>query len=256
MATRPKKVGKRRKPARRAADKLTVRQLRFIDCYLEEPNASKAALRAGYAAGRVDVTGTEQLQHPADSRVVDPLARLFDPAFTATTWPYEFSQTDPEIPGSLHPKQSRRSRRRKAQMALLGQPGREDDARRCRSRISVARPASHLIQALAAAAHVWASALSWELWEKILLPELLTWIPRDRLIRSSAAARTRPIARSSFAPTTAVSLASPARRRSRAPTSTSRRAFTWSGSTRSIPNRCGTKCSRGSCVTAAERSQR
>ena len=41
----------------------------------------------------------------ADSRVTDPLARLFDPSFTATTWPYEFSQTDPEIPGSLHPKQ-------------------------------------------------------------------------------------------------------------------------------------------------------
>lgn len=28
----------------------------------------------------------------------------------------------------------------------------------------------------------WASALSWDLWEKILLPELLTWIPMDRLL--------------------------------------------------------------------------
>ena len=29
---------------------------------------------------------------------------------------------------------------------------------------------------------VWASALTWELWEQILLPELLTWIPADRII--------------------------------------------------------------------------
>ncbi len=29
---------------------------------------------------------------------------------------------------------------------------------------------------------IWASALTWELWEKILLPELLTWIPRGRII--------------------------------------------------------------------------
>lgn len=28
----------------------------------------------------------------------------------------------------------------------------------------------------------WASALTWELWENILLPELLTWIPADRII--------------------------------------------------------------------------
>jgi phage terminase large subunit-like protein len=28
----------------------------------------------------------------------------------------------------------------------------------------------------------WASALTWELWEKILLPELLTWIPPWRII--------------------------------------------------------------------------
>lgn len=43
---------------------MTVRQLRFIDYYLEEPNASKAALRAGYSAGRADVTGAEMLAHP------------------------------------------------------------------------------------------------------------------------------------------------------------------------------------------------
>lgn len=30
----------------------------------------------------------------------------------------------------------------------------------------------------------WASALSWELWENILLPELLTWIPRGRILRA------------------------------------------------------------------------
>jgi len=29
---------------------------------------------------------------------------------------------------------------------------------------------------------IWASALSWDLWERILLPELLTWIPPGRLL--------------------------------------------------------------------------
>jgi phage terminase large subunit-like protein len=121
----------------------------------------------------------------ADSRVVDPLARLFDPEFTATTWPYEYSQTDPEIPGSLHPKQVEALRADAINKWLFwgNQVGKTTEG------------AVELVSACLGRHPVynklwpppltcWASALSWDLWEKILLPELLTWIPRDRLIKA------------------------------------------------------------------------
>lgn len=30
--------------------------------------------------------------------------------------------------------------------------------------------------------HLWASALTWDMWETVLLPELLTWLPPDRIL--------------------------------------------------------------------------
>jgi hypothetical protein len=45
----------------------------------------------------------------AGAQVVDPLKRLFDPAFTETLWEYEFSRVSPEIPGSCTRSSSRRS---------------------------------------------------------------------------------------------------------------------------------------------------
>ncbi|MDP9201166.1 MAG: terminase family protein [Gemmatimonadota bacterium] len=121
----------------------------------------------------------------SDSRVVDPLARLFDPEFTATTWPYEYSHTDPEIPGSLHPKQTTALHvDAKHKWLFWGN--------------QVGKTTSGAVELVAACLGrhpvynklwqppltCWASALSWELWEKILLPELLTWIPRDRLVKA------------------------------------------------------------------------
>lgn len=124
----------------------------------------------------------------ADSRVVDPLARLMDPDFTATTWPYEYSSTDPEIPGSLHAKQAEAFWASALHKWLFwgNQVGKTTEG------------AIELVSACLGRHPVynelwqppltcWASALSWELWEKILLPELLTWIPRDRLIKAPEA---------------------------------------------------------------------
>lgn len=40
------------------------RRMRFIDAFLEEPNATKAALKAGFAAPSAHVTGGRLLRHP------------------------------------------------------------------------------------------------------------------------------------------------------------------------------------------------
>jgi len=121
----------------------------------------------------------------SDSRIVDPIARLFDPDFTATTWPYEYSHTDPEIPGSLHPKQLQALHvDAKHKWYFWGnQTGKTTGGA---VEIVAASLGRHPIynKIWQPALTCWASALSWELWEKILLPELLTWIPRDRLIKA------------------------------------------------------------------------
>lgn len=124
----------------------------------------------------------------ADSRVLDPLARLFDPEFTATTWPYEYSQTDPEIPGSFHKKQLESiAADAKHKFLFWGnQTGKTTDGAVEIVSASLGRhPVYNRIWQPPLTS--WASALSWELWEKILLPELLTWIPRDRLIKAPSA---------------------------------------------------------------------
>jgi phage terminase large subunit-like protein len=114
---------------------------------------------------------------------VDPLQRLLDPAFDQVLWEYEYSRTEPEIPGSLHVKQR----------AVL-----ESDARHrwlfWGNQVGKTTIGAVDVVLLALGRHPhqkwqppvmqWASALTWELWEKILLPELLTWIPKDRLIKA------------------------------------------------------------------------
>lgn len=119
----------------------------------------------------------------SDTRVVDPLARLFDPAFTPTLWPYEFSQTDPEIPGNLHKKQVEALHADAKHRSLFwgNQVGKTTiGAIDCVSAALGRHPI--LNDLFKPPLTIWASALSWDLWEKILLPELLTWIPRNRLI--------------------------------------------------------------------------
>ncbi len=116
---------------------------------------------------------------------VDPLARLLDPAFTDVLWAYEHSRIGEMIPGNLHAKQ----------VAALHAPathrwlfwgnqvgktsvGAVDMVLSALGRHPLQRAGLEPMPPFTG----WASALSWELWEKILLPELLTWIPRHRVL--------------------------------------------------------------------------
>lgn len=127
---------------------------------------------------------TPEEQNELDTLLIerDPLAKLLDPAFNAVTWEYEFSRTDAEIPGKLHPKQDAAlASQAKHRWLFWGNQvgkttlGAIDLALLCLGRHPYLQRWQPPITA-------WASALTWELWEKILLPELLTWIPQDRII--------------------------------------------------------------------------
>ena len=112
---------------------------------------------------------------------VDPLERLFDPTFTETLWPYAKSQTEPRIPGALHEKQREVLEAEDDFKWLFwgNQVGKTTlGAVECDS-IALGR---HPIQRHEPPVTIWASALTWELWEHILLPELLTWLPPDRVL--------------------------------------------------------------------------
>lgn len=139
-------------------------------------------------AERVDPIHGALEEMERDLAQVDPLKRLFDPTFTAVTWEYEGSQLDsPMLPGKLHAKQIE---------ALMWQ-GRfkwlfwgNQVGKTTLGAIEVVLYAlGRHPEQLAGRRPMppvtwWASALTWELWQDILLPELLTWIPADRLVRA------------------------------------------------------------------------
>ena len=121
----------------------------------------------------------------ADGGDIDPLQRLMDPLFTPVTWPYDGSKIGAEIPGKLHVKQ----------LEALHNPAihrwpfwGNQTGKTTLGAVDLVLSAlgRHPMQTAGLEPMPpftgWASALSWELWEKILLPELLTWIPRDRLL--------------------------------------------------------------------------
>ena len=111
----------------------------------------------------------------------DPLARLMDPDWTDSPWEYEFSETDPVIPGSQHPKQvvATEDRSRHKWLFWGNQVGKTTwGAIQC----ALWALGRHPWQPWQPPLRIWASALTWALWEEIVLPELLTWIPRNRII--------------------------------------------------------------------------
>ena len=116
-------------------------------------------------------------------RPPDPLGRLLDPSFVHQLWEYEHSETDVEIPGNLHAKQ-REALDIDARHKWLfwgNQVGKTVwGAVNCALWALGRHPHQHWQPPLT----IWASALTWELWETILLPELLTWIPRSRIIKA------------------------------------------------------------------------
>lgn len=113
---------------------------------------------------------------------VDPLARVLDPTFTDVAWEYESSQTDPMIPGNLHPKQmdALQADARHRWLFWGNQVGKTTVG--AIDVVLLALGRHPYLQKWEPPITAWASALTWELWEKILLPELLTWIPPDRLV--------------------------------------------------------------------------
>jgi phage terminase large subunit-like protein len=118
---------------------------------------------------------------------VDPIGRLMDPTFTETLWHYEFSRIDPDIPGKLHPKQQEALANPAVHRWLFwgNQVGKTSVGAIDMVLSALGRHPAQLAGLEPMPPFTgWASALSWELWQKILLPELLTWIPRDRVIDS------------------------------------------------------------------------
>ncbi len=114
----------------------------------------------------------------------DPLRKLLDDDFTETLWEYEFSRLDPEVPGSLHPKQTEALESDKKHRLLFwgNQSGKTTWGAVDTILFGLGRHPYR--QWTEPPIRSWASALSWELWENILLPELLTWIPPSRIIRA------------------------------------------------------------------------
>ena len=110
----------------------------------------------------------------------DPLRLLMDPTVTGMI-EHPASRTDPQIPGKLHPKQveALTSDFRHKWCFWANQSGKTTYGA---IEIALYALGRHPNQAWDAPLVIWASALTWDLWETILLPELLTWLPADRII--------------------------------------------------------------------------
>lgn len=60
--------------------KLTVKQRRFVDAYIETGNAAEAARQAGYKASNADVMGRENLRKPTVRKALDERLKELDDA--------------------------------------------------------------------------------------------------------------------------------------------------------------------------------
>jgi phage terminase large subunit-like protein len=114
--------------------------------------------------------------------LIDPVGRLMDPAFTDVLWLYDSRASVPKC-RVLHAKQleALTNTARHRWLFWGNQVGKTtlgavDLVLLCLGR--------HPVQKWQPPVHCWASALTWELFENILLPEILTWIPLDRIIEA------------------------------------------------------------------------
>lgn len=119
-----------------------------------------------------------------DEERVDPIARLFDPTFTDVTWTHDRCYVN-ELPGKLHPKQLEALTNMSLHRWLFwgNQVGKT-----CLGAVDMVLSAlgRHPLQQVGILRmppfHGWASALTWEMWQNNLLPELLSWVPWWRVI--------------------------------------------------------------------------
>ncbi len=124
-------------------------------------------------------------QRERSKGVTDPLARLLDPAFTDRVWIYEDSKIGPELPGSMHAKQTEAWLQDSLHKWLFwsNQSGKTTEGGIETVAVALGRHPLQLAGKLPMPPiQAWASALSWELWQNVLLPELLTWLPVDRVV--------------------------------------------------------------------------
>jgi phage terminase large subunit-like protein len=120
---------------------------------------------------------------------IDPLKRLFDESFTDTVWEYENSKVG-LIPGRLHAKQIEALHNTSKHRWLFwgNQVGKTSFAAIDMALKALGRHPWQMTGRKRMPPWTgWASALTWELWEKILLPELLTWIPPWRIVDAPTA---------------------------------------------------------------------
>lgn len=118
-------------------------------------------------------------------RTTDPLERLLNPDFREPLWEYEHSRIGPAIPGKLHGKQVDALNNPAIHRWLFwgNQVGKTSVGAVDMALSALGRHPMQLAGVEPMPPYVgWASALSWDLWEKILLPELLTWFPLDRIL--------------------------------------------------------------------------
>jgi phage terminase large subunit-like protein len=115
-------------------------------------------------------------------RCPDPLKRFLDPEFDEVSWEYEHSHTDYRIPGAPHAKQLEvlHSTAKHRWLFWGNQCGKTTIGAIDVALLALGRHPTQ--QRWEPGLTIWASALTWELWETVLLPELLTWIPRSRVI--------------------------------------------------------------------------
>jgi phage terminase large subunit-like protein len=128
-----------------------------------------------------------QMLPPTDDSI-DPLRKLMDPTFFGDDdgmWHYEHSYIGSRIPAKLHKKQNEAlANPAKHRFLFWGnQTGKTTVGAVDSSLLALGRhpTVSHLPN-FRPPVTIWASALSWELWQNVLLPELLTWIPRSRIV--------------------------------------------------------------------------
>lgn len=65
-------------------DKLTLKQKRFVDAYIETGNATEAARRAGYSEKTAYATGAENLRKPQIQKAIQERLDAMEAAKTAT----------------------------------------------------------------------------------------------------------------------------------------------------------------------------
>ena len=111
---------------------------------------------------------------------VDPLKILLDPNITKP-WTYDLSKTESVLPGMLHAKQTLalEETARHRWLFWANQTGKTTLGAIDTCLLALGR---HPQQKWEPGVLIWASALTWDLWEQILLPEILTWLPPERIV--------------------------------------------------------------------------